>query len=287
MQYGMKNMLLFSISRQLNIILGIVVVMLVSFGGKSRPREVPQLPTPTAAPQLHTHTAAQQLPTHVAAPQPAGSNQKWSFPQNINSVMIDIGLYNVILPPKADEWVVAVDASVREIERFKLHSKCDELDRCWLLSAAVGNSQDKFITLRQSKRMGGSSHINGGDSSRWPMEMRSAIVPIVSLKTLIDAIPDHLPIPLCKTDTNGNDLAVIISAGESLKRCQRLTMEIVGNADHVGPVDQWDKAIAVATAQGLQLAPGKSSKKKASGSYNLYFCRPEVAANYADHVVGS
>jgi len=284
----MENNLSLPLSLMLNLILGVVVLMLVNFAGKG-PREVAssvlamqQLPTFTATPRPPTPEATPQLPTHMASPQ--GSKYQWSFPENVNQVMIDIGLYKMILQPKADEWVIAVDASVREIERFKLHSMCYEIDRCWLINAAVGDSQDTFILLRQSKREGGSSHVNAGDSQKWPMEMKSAIVTIISLKTLIDAVPGHLPIPLCKTDTNGNDLAVIISAGESLKRCERITMEIVGNADHVGPVDQYEKAIEVASAQGFQLAPGKPSKKKGGGSYNLFFVRPDIAAKYDEHL---
>jgi len=217
-------------------------------------------------------------------PAPASAPYQFKFPPGITKVTIDIGLYSQIIEPQADEWVVGVDASVREIERFKLHSLCESLNRCWLINAAVGSSEDPLITLRQSAREGGSSHINAGASSVWPMDMKSAIVPILSLKTLIDAIPEQYTIPLCKTDTNGNDLMVVTSAFESLRRCERVTMEIVGNHDEVGPRDQYEKAIDVMKSHGLDLAPGKPSGKQDAGSYNLYFARSDVAAHYADHL---
>merc|ERR1719456_564057 len=123
--------------------------------------------------------------------------------------MIDIGLYDSILKPEPDEFVIAIDASLREIERFKLFSQCNEIQRCTLINAAIGKSEDKFISLHQSAREGGSSHITNFNPEVWPMEMRDVAVPVISLKDVIDAVPSDIPISLCRTDTNGNDGYVI------------------------------------------------------------------------------
>jgi hypothetical protein len=215
------------------------------------------------------------------------SEYKFPIPGGISKVMIDIGLYSDILPPEEGELVIAVDASAREIERNKLYTLCANLQRCLLINAAVGKSDDMFVTLHQSNRKGGSSHITSFDDKVWPMELKPAIVPIMSLKTLIDSVPSHLPIPLCKLDTNGNDGNIIKSAGSSLERCQRLTMEIVGDLDHTGPQGQYETALSVMSAHGFQLAPGKPSAKRAQFSYNIYFVRPEFASVYGDHIAGS
>lgn len=218
---------------------------------------------------------------------PTESGYALPFPPEIKSVMIDVGLYNSILEPKADEWVVAVEASVREIERFKLHSKCEKLQRCHLINAAVGESNDTFTTLHQSTREGGSSHITNFDPKVWPMDMAPAVVPVISLKSLIDAVPSSLPISLCKTDTNGNDVYVIKSAGPSLQRCQRLTMEIVGNKDGTGPKDQYETALSFTKEQGFVLAPGLASDQRDSGSYNLFFVKHGFESVYKDHIPGA
>lgn len=200
-----------------------------------------------------------------------------TIPNGTKKVMIDIGLYNKILQPEPDEFVIAIDASLREIERNRLFSLCSGIQRCTLINAAVGKSEDVLVNLHQSKREGGSSHITTYDANVWPMEMRDAIVPVISLEKIIESVPSDIPISLCKTDTNGNDVYVLESAGQSLKRCQRLTVEIVGNKDGTGPADQYETVQRLATAQGFQFAKNKVSTKRDHGSYNVYYVRPEIA----------
>ena len=196
------------------------------------------------------------------------------LPSSVRHVIVDIGLYNSIVTPREGEFVIAVDASLREIEASKLSTSCETLGSCLLISAAVGSSTHPFVNLQQSQRSGGSSHITNFDSAIWPMEMRPAVVPLISLKTLIDAVPRNIPIILCKTDTNGNDGAVLHSAGDSLRRCLLIIMEIVGPRDGTGPPDQYETAIEVTRKCGFRLDPRYSGVKQESGSYNLYFDRP-------------
>ena len=85
-----------------------------------------------------------------------------------------------------------------------------------------------------------------------------------------------VPIVLCKLDTNGNDVYVINSAETSLKRCSRIVMEIVGPQDGTGPPDQYERAIEITKKLGFRLDPRYLSAKRQSGSYDLYFERPEA-----------
>ena len=206
---------------------------------------------------------------------------EFPIPKGIRQVSIDIGLYNSIMEVAVDEFVIAIDASLREVERFKLASKCYDMRRCLLINAAVGLPISPFVTLHQSEREGGSSHITNYDSSVWPMEMRPATVPLISLKTVIDSVPQHLTISKCKTDTNGNDILVIDSAGESIRRCRTVTIEIVGPEDGTGPPDQYERAMRIMTQMGFEPADGYSSAKQLQGSYDLHFSRRNHAKDHA------
>lgn len=215
---------------------------------------------------------------------PLAVTQRYTFPvpTRVRHVIIDIGLYNNIIEPRRGEFTIAIDASLREIDENSLSSKCESYGSCLLLNAAIGEgNSDPFVNLHQSIRPGGSSHITNFDSSKWPMELRPAVVPLVSLKTIIDAVPQELPIILCKTDTNGNDVGVLKSAGTSLTRCLHIILEIVGPEDGTGPPDQYEKALDIALSHGFRLDPLYASAKQESGSYNLYFKRPE-AQNFPD-----
>ena len=197
------------------------------------------------------------------------------LPRDVKHVIIDIGLYNNIIRPRAGEFVIAVDASLKEIEANKLSTMCSTTN-CILLNAAIGKGPGPFVDLHQSERPGGSSHITNFDPNVWPMELRPAVVPLISLKTIIDAVPKEIPIVLCKLDTNGNDVYVINSAETSLKRCSRIVMEIVGPQDGTGPPDQYERAIEITKKLGFRLDPRYLSAKRQSGSYDLYFERPEA-----------
>jgi hypothetical protein len=111
------------------------------------------------------------------------------------------------------------------------------------------------------------------------MEMRPAVVPVISLKTLIDAIPHTLQLSMCKTDTNGNDVYVIESAGRAIRRCLRVTCEVVGPHDGTGPPDQYERVVHMMHAQGFRFADGFPSEKRLNGSYDLRFIRRDVMAN--------
>lgn len=206
---------------------------------------------------------------------PEISTYTFPLPGDVKHVIIDIGLYNTIIRPRAGEFVIAIDASLKEIEANKLSTMCATTN-CILLNTAIGEGPNPFVDLHQSERPGGSAHITNFDPNVWPMELRPAVVPLNSLKTIIDAIPQELPIILCKLDTNGNDVDVLDSAGTSLKRCLRVVMEIVGPQDGTGPPDQYERAIAITKKHGFRLDPLYPSAKQQSGSYDLNFERPEA-----------
>jgi len=250
-------------------------------------------PAPTPAETNITGTnAANDLFQKIRSGKASFDSFKLSFPPGIKQVIIDIGLLNSILTPRPMEWVVGVDASVREATKFNLHGKCAALKRCTLILAAVGDGISRFVTLWESSRVGGSANIVGTDATMWPMELAPATVPLISLKNLIDAVPDHLPIKLCKSDTNGNDVFVLKSAGSSLRRCQQICIEIIGDQTGGGPKGQYQQALTIGQEHGFsetkrsraqQSNPGLMKK----GIYNIllvpYSSSNEVKAHNRCH----
>ena len=205
------------------------------------------------------------------------------LPAEVHSVIIDIGLYDSIVQPKEGEFVIAIDASLREIEKFQLSTMCQSLGSCLLINAAIGIDRNPFVNLQQSNREGGSSHITNYDPTVWPMELSPAVVPVFSLQTVIDSIPPTVNIDLCKTDTNGNDVYVIESAGATLQRCRHLVIEIVGPRDGTGPPDQYERAIRITQRLGFQFDPNYPSDRHDSGSYNLFFMHASAKGRSETH----
>jgi len=214
---------------------------------------------------------------------PTAPRYVFPLPPEVRSVIIDIGLYDSIVQPTEGEFVIAIDASLREIERFKLSTRCQGLGSCLLINAAIGKDRTPFVNLQQSQREGGSSHITNYDPTVWPMELPPAVVPVFSLQTVIDSIPPAVTIELCKTDTNGNDVYVIESARASLKRCRHLVMEIVGPRDGTGPPDQYERAIRITQSLGFHFDPKYPSDRHDSGSYNLFFIHASAHGRSESH----
>ncbi|CAD7970915.1 unnamed protein product [Amoebophrya sp. A25] len=167
--------------------------------------------------QAPAEALSQSAPDHVA---------KLHFPNGIDTVIIDIGLNSEILEPAANEFVVAVEANLDSIRDYHLSDLCADLQRCTLINAAVTKTGGLVELHRTSRRGGGHSLYLPGQG----MDRMSSWVPAISLKQILDAIPQEIKIFL-KTDTNGNDVGVLQSAGASIKRIQQVQAETIEYPD--------------------------------------------------------
>ena len=200
------------------------------------------------------------------------------LPSSTQSVIIDIGLYDDILRPAPGQHVIAIEASMREAMRFDLPAKCEALQNCTLIMAAVGDGTDRLVDLWESHRPFGSATITSSNPRywtaqlhtchrsvvngsialplycparrQWPMDRGFAVVPMIPFKAVIDAVPAHLSIALCKLDTNGNDVLVLRSAGYALRRCEEVRMEIVSGGQG-GPLHQHRAALSLFRSLGF------------------------------------
>ena len=85
------------------------------------------------------------------------------LPHSTQSVIIDVGLYDEILRPAPGQHVIAIEASLREAVHFNLLSKCEALQNCTLIMAAVGDGSDRLVDLWESHRPFGSATITSSD----------------------------------------------------------------------------------------------------------------------------
>lgn len=198
--------------------------------------------TPSVLPRFNTEAELNTIP--VAS--------KFQFPANVKRVVVDIGLANKILQPKdPDTWVIAVEASRKEMRTNKLSELCARFKNCILLHSAISNSVG-FLQFFETSRIGGSS-VDAGDPDLWPMDMGSVLSPVIPLRFIMEAIPDHIDVVFCKTDTNGNDHKVLRSAGPSIARCHKhLRAEFINNGQ-AGKACQEESAIEFMETNGFSV----------------------------------
>jgi len=198
--------------------------------------------TPSVLPRFNTESELAAIPV----------SYKFEFPRNVKRVVVDIGLANKILQPKdPDTWVIAVEASRKEMMDNQLVDLCAKFQNCIMLHAAVSNSVG-FLQFFETSRIGGSS-VDAGDPDLWPMDLGSVLSPVIPLRLILDAIPDHLEIVFCKTDTNGNDHKVLRSAGKSIAKCSsHLRAEFINNGQ-AGKACQEESAIEFMEQNGFSI----------------------------------
>ena len=78
------------------------------------------------------------------------------------------------------------------------------------------------------------------------------MVPLLPLSSVIDAIPQHVQLSFCKVDTNGNDVLVLRSAGDSIRRCREVRVEIA-TGGQAGPLNQHETAVEWLRAKGFDM----------------------------------
>lgn len=166
---------------------------------------------------------------------PLGSDGYFEFPEAVTRVVVDVGAYKlrrtrkylrtrsdtaiVAIEPMSDPWaawtddprVVGVPVAV-SLERGVLDFNVNKADvTSSLLPTVPGNlfeAATRTVEVRQ--------------------------VPAVRLEDILERIPPSLPIEFLKTDVQGMDLAVLMSAGRQLERVQSVQTEIMIQGSYAG-----------------------------------------------------
>ncbi|GAB5353511.1 hypothetical protein AAMO2058_000042300 [Amorphochlora amoebiformis] len=172
------------------------------------------------------------IPHEVLSPSIDCKTGKFKLSSKYKRVKIDIGLsWN---GPNSDTWltkfpdlmVIGVEPSVYNImSLFRLYYHKNnwtapaESRRNYIIPTAVDDGKERMETFYQGAGDGGTSSLNefknGNFSTRFITN-----VPTIRLKKIIDSIPeDQFPlIEHIKSDTQGNDVKVLRSAGDTLQK---------------------------------------------------------------------
>ena len=156
------------------------------------------------------------------------------------------------LPHLSGAHRIAIEASVRETVANNLPRLCELMGNCTFLLAAIGDGTDRLVQLWDSSTGGGPASITAANPAFWPHDRSPSVVPLLPLSSVIDAIPQHVQLSFCKVDTNGNDVLVLRSAGDSIRRCREVRVEIA-TGGQAGPLNQHETAVEWLRAKGFDM----------------------------------
>lgn len=177
------------------------------------------------APRLDTLIPAELWKAANHGRLPLGSDGYFRFPQKVARVVVDVGAYKlkvtsrylrepdvgiVAVEPMREPWatwpnrprIIGVPAAI-DLEPGMLEFNVNAAD---VTSSLLETAPDATL-------------------SSDTIEVRR--VPGVTLEDVLARIPPDMEIPLLKTDTQGTDLAVLMSAGDQLRRVHEVLTEIV------------------------------------------------------------
>lgn len=98
-------------------------------------------------------------------------------------------------------------------------------------------------------------------------------VPVFTLSDVLDRLPEHYDIEFCKIDAQGNDFAVIQSAGRHVKRLKRVQLEVQLNGMYKGGSEKGE-VMEFMQRNGFVLH--QEEKNAGSGEVNLIFFQEGV-----------
>jgi len=154
------------------------------------------------------------------------------FPRKVRRVWIDVGAHHlettraelrhpdvaiIAIEPLAEAWgtwpdsdrVIGLPVAIY-LERGTMDFHVNELDDTSSLLESTEASARGSVTRT--------------------VEVRR--VPVIRLEDVLQAIPSGYPIAYVKTDVQGVDLQVLQSAGESLRRVQRVRAEVINSPEY-------------------------------------------------------
>lgn len=149
------------------------------------------------------------------------------LPKTTRSIIIDIGPNRTPIIPSATDttmFVLAFEPLLDAVANIYL-----KYDRVLVVPCAVASIAG-IRTLRRYNQDGLSSSLSRATLTDLPFQHpdgcgQTSIVPVITLKMILQAIPNHIHIFL-KTDAQGFDFDVIQSAGDEIKRVLYMRNEV-------------------------------------------------------------
>lgn len=146
------------------------------------------------------------------------------FPPTIRRVWLNIGSHiDPPVSPNEDTMTIAVEPVLSIAANITKHPRllvlpCAISDRVGIAPFyAYNDGLSSSLNLANEA----APDLMGWKSKALPSDIPSvALVPVVTLRHLLDAIPRHIEIEVIKTDMQGHDLAAIKSAGLAARRAK-------------------------------------------------------------------
>lgn len=148
------------------------------------------------------------------------------LPPNATRIIINIGSNKD--PPVSHDpttYTIAFEPVIKTASLITPHP------RVLVVCAAVGPQPGLAVFYTYAKEGEASSLSQAADPSVWWAVIPEgfppvSLVPVLTLRTVLEAIPRHLEIVYLKIDAEGMDLEVIESAGDAITRAQVVQCEI-------------------------------------------------------------
>lgn len=169
-----------------------------------------------------------------AAAPPAVSTAKFKFPPSIRRIIVNVGS-NVAPPmPKEDDIaVIAVEPMLPTAWAIPKH------ERVYVVTAAIAgtvgfanffsynfNGESSSLTEMVEEDKAKSSGWWAADTLREKGYPPVNFVPVLTMRMLLEAIPEELEVILLKTDMQGYDFTAVSTAGDALLRVKQLYSEV-------------------------------------------------------------
>ena len=189
-------------------------------------------PPPPAASRIADHVSRELLRKANRGREILDADGSFRFPKTVRRVWIDVGAHHlettgpelrypdvaiIAIEPLAEAWATWPDS-----------------DRVIGLPVAIylerGSMDFHVNALDDTSSLLESNQASPQGAVTRTVEVRR--VPVIRLEDVLLAIPSRYPVAYVKTDVQGVDLQVLQSAGDSLKRVERVRAEVINAPDY-------------------------------------------------------
>ena len=200
-----------------------------------------------------------------------GQDGLYVLPKGVRRAWIDVGAH--LMEQTSAELRRNEDVAVVAIE---------PLEECWkawddnprLIALPVAISTERgFLDFQVNAENATSSllkSVEGNSVSELTRTVQVRKVPVLRLQDVLERIPPGVDVEFLKTDVQGHDLQVLKSAGEQIRRVERVQVEIINEAIYAG-AGEWrpgteSEFVRTWRARASASRPTPTSARSASGS---------------------
>ena len=206
-------------------------LLLLAACGRSGPEGAPARPTY----DVHQTASAELLRQANRGRTIEGPDGLYVLPKSVRRAWIDVGAH--LMEQTRAELRRHEDVAVVAIE---------PLEECWkawddnprLIALPVAISTERgFLDFQVNAEDSTSSllkSVEGNSVSELTRTVQVRKVPVLRLQDVLERIPPGVDVEFLKTDVQGHDLQVLKSAGEQIRRVERVQAEIINEAIYAG-----------------------------------------------------